>query len=101
MYKIKRIDIPSAALYSFIVFLILGIIIFLPIGILFSVVSNVVPQTGLSSPFYLPVFSGVFFILAPVFYAFAGMITSVVITVIYKLISLKLGAIKLELKKVE
>jgi hypothetical protein len=101
MYKIKRFDIGSVALYSFIMFLILGLVIFLPMGLLFSVISNFAPQTDEFSPFILPVFSGVFIIIIPIFYAVFGTITNVIIAAIYNLISMKFGGIKIELDKLE
>jgi hypothetical protein len=101
MYKIKRFDIGSIALYSFIMFLILGLLVFLPIGLLFSIISNFVPQTDEFSPFIFPIFNGVFLFFIPIFYAVVGTITNVIIAVIYNLISVKFGGIKIELDKAE
>ena len=101
MYKLKKIDIASVALYSFIMFLILGLIVFLPMGLLFSVISSFVPQSDEFSPFIFPVFSGIFLVLIPIFYAVFGTITNVIIAAIYNLISIKFGGIKIELNKEE
>ena len=101
MYKIKRIDIGSVAIYSFIMFLILGLIVFLPLGLLFSMISSFVPQSDEFSPFVFPIFSGVFLLLIPIFYAVFGTIANVIIAAVYNLISLKFGGVKIELDKVE
>ena len=48
MYKIKSFDLGSVLLYSFLMYLILGFIIFIPIGIIFSnyFYNFLLPDTG-------------------------------------------------------
>ena len=72
MYKIKSFDLGSVLLYSFLMYLILGFIIFIPIGIIFSIVSNFIPDTGDFDSSIFPFFGGIFIILIPIFYAVAG-----------------------------
>jgi hypothetical protein len=101
MFKLKNIDIGSVALYSFIMFLILGLIIFLPLGLIFSLVSNFMPDAGEMSTGMLPIFSGVFMIIIPLFYAVFGTIMNVIIVFIYNLLSMKFGGIKLTIEKLD
>jgi hypothetical protein len=101
MFQLKKIDIASVALYSFLMFLILGLIIFLPFGILFSILSNFIPQTGDVPSEIFPIFGGMFFLIMPIFYAVFGTIINVLVVLCYNLLSLKLGGIKIELEKVD
>ena len=100
MHQIKRIDIGSVALYSFLMLLLLGLIIFLPIGLIFSIVSSFVPHSDEFGPFIMPFFSGIFIFLIPLFYAIAGTITNVIIVAVYNLLSVKFGGIKVDLEKI-
>jgi hypothetical protein len=100
MYQLKKIDIGSVALYSFLMFLILGLIIFLPFGIIFSILSSFIPQTGDVPSEIFPIFGGMFFILMPIFYAVFGTILNVLVVLCYNLLSLKLGGIKFDLAKI-
>lgn len=100
MHQIKRIDIGSVALYSFIMFLILGLVFFLPIGLIFSVVSTFFPHSGEFGPYIMPFFSGIFIVLIPLFYAVVGTITNVIIAAVYNLISVKFGGIKVDLDQI-
>ena len=99
MYKLKNIDIGSVALYSFIMFLILGLIIFLPLGLLFSFISNFIPDTGEIDTSIFPFFSGIFMVIIPLFYAVFGTIMNVIIVALYNFLSLKFGGIKLTIEK--
>lgn len=99
MFQLKKIDIGSVALYSFIMFLILGLIIFLPLGLMFSLISSFIPDAGEFESEMIPIFSGVFIIIIPLFYAVFGTITNVIIAFVYNLISLKFGGIKLTVEK--
>ncbi|MCB0742300.1 MAG: hypothetical protein H6613_09170 [Ignavibacteriales bacterium] len=99
MFQLKKIDIGSVALYSFIMFLIFGLIIFLPLGLMFSLVSSFIPDSGEFDRGILPIFSGVFIVIIPLFYAVFGTITNVIIAFVYNLLSLKFGGIKLTFEK--
>lgn len=100
MFQIKKIDIGSVALYSFIMFLILGLIVFLPMGLMFSLISSFIPDNGEFNYGILPIFSGIFIIIIPLFYAVFGTIMNVIIVFIYNLISMKFGGIKLTVEKI-
>ena len=99
MFSLKSIDIASLALYSFLMYLILGLIIFLPLGFFFSIVSNFLPDTGEFDSMILPFFGGIFLILIPLLYAVFGTIMNVIIVIIYNLLSKKFGGIKIELSR--
>ena len=99
MFQIKKIDIGSVALYSFLMFLILGLLIFIPIGLMLSFLSHFIPDTGEFNTSALNIFSGIFIIIIPIFYAVFGTIINVIIVFIYNLLSMKFGGIKLSLQK--
>jgi hypothetical protein len=101
MFQLKKIDIGSVALYSFIMFLFLGLIIFLPLGLMFSLISNFIPDTEELGSGFLPIFSGIFIIIVPLFYAVFGTIMNVIIVLIYNLLSIKFGGIKLTIEKLD
>ena len=101
MFQIKKFDISSVALYSFIMFLILGLIIFIPLGLLFSLISNFIPDTGEFDTSVFNIFSGIFIIIVPIFYAVFGTIMNVLIEFIYNIISMKFGGIKLDIQKLD
>ena len=97
MHKIKSFDLGSIALYSFLMYLILGLIIFLPIGFIMTLVSSFIPSDPTFDFSVLPFFSGIFLILIPIFYSIFGTMINLVIALIYNLLSKKLGGLKIEL----
>lgn len=101
MYKIKSFDLGSVALYSFLLYLILGLIILLPVGLLMSVLSGFMQNTGEFDLGIFPFLSGIFIFIIPIFYAVLGTIFNLVIAVIYNLLSKKFGGIKLEIENVD
>ena len=101
MYKIKSFDLGSVLLYSFLMYLILGFIIFIPIGLIFSIVSNFITETGDFDSSIFTFFGGIFIILIPIFYAVAGSIMNAIIVLIYNLLSKKFGGIKLTVEKLD
>ena len=101
VYKIKSFDLGSVLLYSFLMYLILGLIIFIPIGLIFSIVSNFIPDTGEFDSTIFSFFGGIFLILIPIFYAVAGSIMNALVVLLYNLLSKKFGGIKLEIDKVD
>ncbi|MBK7105130.1 MAG: hypothetical protein IPH62_07595 [Ignavibacteriae bacterium] len=100
MYQIKKFDIGSVALYSFILYLILTFIILLPIGLFLSFVSNFIPNSDELETGVLPFISGIFILILPIFYAVIGTVINVIVVAIYNLISKKFGGIKFELENV-
>ena len=100
MYQLKKIDIGTVALYSFLMFLILGLIIFLPMGFIMTIISSFLPETGELQTELFPLFGGILFILIPVLYAVFGTIVNIIVVLCYNLLSIKLGGIKIRLDKV-
>lgn len=101
MYKLKSIDIGSVIIYSFLMYLILGLIIFLLLGLLVSAISTFLPDTSDFDSTILPFFGGVFILLIPIFYAVLGSVVNAVIVLLYNLISKKFGGIKIELENLD
>lgn len=101
MFKLKSIDLGSVVLYSFLMYLILGLIIFLPVGFIFSIMSSFIPDSGEIDSIILPFFGGIFLFLIPILYAVFGTIMNTVIVLIYNLLSKKFGGIKIELENTE
>ncbi len=99
MFQIKKIDIGSVALYSFIMLLILGLLIFIPIGLMLSFLSNFIPDAGGLNNTAFNIFGGFFIIIIPLFYAVFGTIMNVIIVFLYNLLSMKFGGIKLSIQK--
>jgi len=99
MYQVKKIDLPTVALYSFLMFLIMGLLLALPFGLLFSFIGDSIPDLGGEEMGMLSFFSGIFLIIIPVFYAVFGTLINVLIVLCYNLLSVKLGGIKIDLKK--
>ena len=102
MYRLKKIDLSSVALYSFFMFLILGFIILLPFGLIGVFISNSMQDAGFpNQPGGDPLafFSGVFLIILPLLYAIFGTFINIIIALIYNLISIKLGGIKFSITK--
>jgi ABC-type polysaccharide/polyol phosphate export permease len=101
MYKIKSFDLGSVLLYSFLMYLILGLLIFIPLGLFISIISNFIPDTGEFNSSIFSFFGGMFLFLIPIFYAIAGSIVNAIIVLIYNLLSKKFGGIKLAIEKVD
>jgi len=101
MYQLRKIDIGTVALYSFLMFLILSLIIFIPFGLIITLVSTLVPSTGEMETEMFPFFGGIFLIVVPLFYAVIATIMNVLMALLYNLLSLKLGGIKVSLEKIE
>ena len=99
MYKLKRIDIGTVALYSFIMLLILSLLFILPFGILVIIINKFIPSSGQPEPNLFNMFGGLFIIIMPIFYAVFGTIMNVLIALCYNLLSLKFGGIKFEVIK--
>ena len=103
MHQIKKIDLTSVALYSFIMTFVLILLISLPFGIVFTLLSEFIPDT---SPFEGQGFPfanlGILvFFIAALAYAILVTIMNTILALVYNLISSKLGGIKIAIEKVE
>jgi len=99
MYQLKKIDLGSVAIYSFLMFLILGFILLLPFGIVGVFMSNMAQESGFTGPDPFAIFSGIFLIFIPLIYAVFGTIINLIIAFIYNMLSIKFGGIKLSIRK--
>ncbi|MBN2013280.1 DUF3566 domain-containing protein [candidate division KSB1 bacterium] len=107
MYRIRKIDLGTVAIYSFFVFLIVSLIFVVPIGLIGMLVSNFIasqtsPMIPTESSFNpMTLFSGIFIFVMPVLYGIIGAIMNTVLAFIYNMLSIKLGGIKISLEKAE
>jgi len=99
MYQLKKINIGSVAVYSFILIFVLSIVLMLPFGaiVLFlrSMAGNALAPRHSIMPFGLG-----FYIFFPIIYAIIGTIINVFIVFIYNLLSASMGGIKIKLEKI-
>ena len=108
MYQVRSINLGSVALYSFLIFFILGLVFVLPMGCMGYLFSSLAPslppdQTGgqALNPDALMGFLGAGFILAmPFLYGIMGAVMNTLLALVYNLLSMKLGGLKIELEKV-
>lgn len=101
MYQLKKIDLLTLAIYSFILYLILSLLFMIPMGMFYTMVNRLMPEmTGQQNTMLFPFFNGIFFIILPIIYSFFGTIMNVIIALIYNLVSIKLGGIKFSVEKV-
>jgi len=103
MYSLKKLDITSVALYSFVMILIISLVFIIPFGLFFMAVYSFLPETGLPAGDFDGVFPALgwgLVVLIPIIYALIGTITNVLIALLYNLLSKKLGGIKFSLEKV-
>ena len=100
MYQLKKFDIGTVAIYSFLMLLIISFIIFLPFGLFFTLLSGFLPESGEIEREVFPFFGGIFIIVVPLIYAAVGTITNVLLALLYNLLSLKLGGIKFNMEKI-
>jgi hypothetical protein len=100
MYQLKKFDLGTVAIYSFLMLLILSFIIFLPFGLFFTLLSGFLPESGEMEREVLPFFGGIFIIVMPLVYAGVGTIMNVLMALLYNLLSIKLGGIKFNMEKI-
>lgn len=100
MYRVNKIDLPTVALYSFMMLFILSLLFMLPFGLILSIIGNSIPDMEGMEMGFLSFFSGVFLLVIPIGYAVFGTIINVIIVLCYNLLSSKLGGIKIDLKKI-
>ncbi len=101
MFQLKKIDVSSVALYSFIMFLIISLILIIPFGLFFTFLSSVIPESSEYPSEAFSIFSGVFIIILPLFYAVMGTIVNVLVALLYNALSKKFGGIKLTVEKLD
>ncbi|MBD3321694.1 MAG: hypothetical protein GF350_11420 [Chitinivibrionales bacterium] len=101
-YKLKKLDLGSVALYSFVMFFIISLLFMLPFSLFFMAMgnffSNTMPENIPFNPFSL--FSGIFLIFMPLLYAIFGTIINTVIALLYNLLSTRLGGIRFSVEKI-
>ncbi len=101
MYQLRKINLGSVAIYSFILIFILGLLIMLPFGLINMFIASFAPREFPPPHFIFPFGAGViFYLFFPVIYAIMGSIFNVILAWIYNLISAPLGGIKFDLEKI-
>ena len=100
MYQIKKIDLATVSLYSFLLFFFMGLLFILPFWLLFSIIGSNIPDLQNSGLGILPIFSGLFILIIPVIYATFGSILNIIIVLFYNFFAGRFGGIKLELKEI-
>ena len=99
MYQLKKIDLGTVAIYSLIMLFIISFLFTLPFGLMFSVISKLIPQNEPELSGIFPMFGVLFIFILPIFYSVVGTAINVLIALCYNLLSIKLGGIKFDLKK--
>jgi len=97
MYQLKKIDLATVSLYSFLLFFFMGLLFILPFWLLFSIIGSSIPDLQDTGIGFLPIFSGLFIIIIPVIYAIFGTILNIIIVLFYNFFAGRLGGIKVEL----
>ena len=102
MFTLKKLDLASVALYSFLMILIISLIFIVPFGFIFMAIQSFIPDSGIPGEFdgIFPAFGWAFIIGMPILYAALGTIINVLISFIYNLLSKKFGGIKFSLHKI-
>ena len=104
MYKIKHLDLATVALYSFVMTLIISVIIFIPVGLFFTAMIKLAQDSmpGFDQQMFpLANFGFLFFLFAAIFYAVIATIVNTIIALVYNILSLKLGGIRIKMETVE
>ncbi len=99
MYRLKKINLGSVAVYSFVLIFILGVIIMLPFGAINMFLSGLMPSR-LGPPHTVFPFSAVFYFFFPIMYAVMGTIVNVILAFIYNMVSKPLGGLRFDLEKI-
>ena len=103
MYRIKHFDLGTVALYSFVMTLIISLIIMIPFGLILSAVGDLAQDSmpGGNEMFPFAQYGVLFFILIAIVYSVLATIIYTIIALLYNLLSLKLGGIKIDVEKIE
>ena len=101
MYKLRKIDISSVALYSFIMLLVISFIFMIPFGLIMTAVSSMMPYEEMGGGGIPAFFSGIFLFILPFIYAIFGTVVNVLLVLLYNLLSSKFGGIAVELNHVD
>ena len=99
MYQLKKLNIGSVAIYSFILIFVLSLIIMLPIGLFSMLISNLGSNAFAPRHLFMPL-GAIFYLMFPVFYAIIGTVFNVILALVYNLVSGPLGGIKFNLEKI-
>ena len=104
MYRIKHFDLGTVALYSFIMTFIISLIIFVPLGLFISAMGELAQESmpGVGDDL-IPFadFGILIFLILAVAYSVVATIIYTIIALLYNLLSLKLGGIKVGVEKVQ
>jgi len=104
MYRIKRFDLATVALYSFVMTFIVCLIVMIPVALLISAMGDMAQQSmpGYDDSFFPVANLGIlFFLLVAVAYSVFATIIYTIIALLYNLISVKLGGIKIAVEKID
>ena len=102
MYRIKRFDLATVALYTFVMTFIISLIFMIPLGLFISAMGEMAQQSmpGYGDSFFsIADFGILFFIFLAVAYSVFATIIYTIIALLYNLISIKLGGIKIDVEK--
>ena len=100
MYQLKKIDLPTVALFSFLLFFIIALIFISPIVLLMTMIGEAMPEVAGTEFDFIPFFSGIFLLIIPLFYAVLATIINVIIVLCYNFFAQRFGGIKIDLHKV-
>ena len=104
MYRIKHFDLATVALYTFVMTFIISLIFMIPLALIFSAMGEMAQQSmpGYADSFF-PVanFGILFFLLLAVAYSVFATIIYTIIALLYNLLSIKLGGIKIAVEKLD
>ena len=103
MLVLNKLDLPSVALFSFLMIFVISLILSLPFVFIIIAVVNFMSEAGLPPLTYediFPAFGWAYIIGISLLYAVIGTIINVLIALIYNLLSKKFGGIKVSLKKI-
>lgn len=104
MYRIKHFDLGTVALYTFIMTFIFSLLFFIPFGLIMATFANLAQDSmpGFNEgviPF--ADFGILFLFIICLVYSVFATILYTIIALVYNLLSLKLGGIKVSVEKVE
>jgi hypothetical protein len=101
MYRIKHFDLATVALYSFAMTLIIGLIILIPVGLFLSAMGDLAQESMPGTDMFPFAQYGILFFIAIAFvYSIFATIIYTIIALLYNLLSLKLGGIKINVEKI-
>jgi len=101
MYRLKHLDLATVALYTFIMTLIGSLLLMLPFAVLISAIGDLAGNSmGYGNDFFPFANMGIlFFFLIALGYSVFATILYTLIALLYNLLSIKLGGIKIAVEK--